>query len=682
MDWYRIYADDLDEEELDYELAIRACPLVGGQETRRRELRNLLRDPDSSKALVVSDRMMQANLEIVPYKLQEIERIMIEEPNRSMLSRLVLYHQRIRRCVPRNPVEFDNRRLLLDTVADLARRYFHLDFRTMETPGPQDDANNPGPDSDAFHLWRTTASQQQSTGAIPRAARPSVPEFVQSPPQLVSSLNFNFQNPQQGGIPTFSRAPEVLDNQQNFTRPPQPVQSRPVGTQYAQRGDEVRQSSRITAENVNMDEYVHCSQIEAYVKRCVEQMTQQGTRYSMGQDNLVNNLADEVAQVRFADYEPVHTQRNRANQPQQSILREPSPPLQLSGPRPDARSTPRQNLANTYRVFPAEGNRFDPIQFGNIPNHRSTIDSPGLRRYQADVDSYRGNSYSRRQPHQQCAIIEKWPKFTGDTNSVPVTDFLKQIDILCRSYDINKQELRMHAHLLFKDNAYVWYTTYEEKFNSWESLEVYLKMRYDNPNRDRLIREEMRNRKQRPNELFSAFLADMEMLAQRMIRKMSEAEKFEMIVENMKLSYKRRLALEPIQSIDHLAQMCYKFDALESNLYQVYSQSKSVHHVALEDEGNEDYLDTTEADVCALRSKMLQNRNNIPGKINSETKSSNDQKIAEMTCWNCNATGHLWRDCDKRKRIFCHICGMMDTTAFRCPNHHNLRSEDEESKNE
>lgn len=285
MDWYRIYADDLDEEELDYELAIRACPLVGGQETRRRELRNLLRDPDSSKALVVSDRMMQANLEIVPYK-----------------------HQRIRRCVPRNPVEFDNRRLLLDTVADLARRYFHLDFRTMETPGPQDDimvggtansprvtmqatsgprpgedgqvnpvrsnsseasnvegavggdfgpvtanrqwaANNPGPDSDAFHLWRTTASQQQSTGAIPRAARPSVPEFVQSPPQLVSSLNFNFQNPQQGGIPTFSRAPEVLDNQQNFTRPPQPVQSRPVGTQYAQRGDEVRQSSRITVES-------------------------------------------------------------------------------------------------------------------------------------------------------------------------------------------------------------------------------------------------------------------------------------------------------------------------------------------------------------------------------------------------------------------------------------------------
>lgn len=107
----------------------------------------------------------------------------------------------------------------------------------------------------------------------------------------------------------------------------------------------------------------------------------------------------------------------------------------------------------------------------------------------------------------------------------------------------------------------MWYTTYEEKFDTWETLEIYLKMRYDNPNRDRIIREELRNRRQRPNELFSAFLTDVETLAQRMIHKMSEREKFDLIIENMKMSYKRRLALEPIYSIAHLAQLCFKFDA-------------------------------------------------------------------------------------------------------------------------
>lgn len=67
-------------------------------------------------------------------------------------------------------------------------------------------------------------------------------------------------------------------------------------------------------------------------------------------------------------------------------------------------------------------------------------------------------------------------------------------------------------------------------------------MRYDNPNRDRFVKEEMRNRKQRPNELFSAFLTDIETLSQRLMRKMSEDEKFDITFENMKISYKRRLA--------------------------------------------------------------------------------------------------------------------------------------------
>ena len=54
----------------------------------------------------------------------------------------------------------------------------------------------------------------------------------------------------------------------------------------------------------------------------------------------------------------------------------------------------------------------------------------------------------------------------------------------------------------------------------------------------------MRNRKQRPNELFSAYLApiyyltDLEAMSQRMTRKMTNEEKFDIIVENMKLSYK------------------------------------------------------------------------------------------------------------------------------------------------
>lgn len=304
MDWYRIYADDLDEEELDYELAIRACPLVGGPETRRRELRNLLRDPNSSNTLVIVDHMMQADLDIVPYK-----------------------HQRIRRYVPHDAAELENRRRLLETVTDLARRYFHLDFRLMDTPVPQDEVMgratvnsprftsqatsatrpgedvqaivgpmvnpvrsnsaessnvagavggevgivsdnrqfalnnpepaviNPDPDHSAFPLWRPTAAQQPYTGAIPRAARPSIPECVQSPPQIISSLNFNLQNPQQGtrcSIPCSAPIQETIGNQPPFVRRQQGDERRPIGVQLPQRADEVRPSSRMLVESLRV----------------------------------------------------------------------------------------------------------------------------------------------------------------------------------------------------------------------------------------------------------------------------------------------------------------------------------------------------------------------------------------------------------------------------------------------
>lgn len=235
----------------------------------------------------------------------------------------------------------------------------------------------------------------------------------------------------------------------------------------------------------------------------------------------------------------------------------------------------------------------------------------------------------------------------------------------------------MHAHLLFRDDAYIWNTTYEERFQSWETLVNCLKMRYDNPNRDRIIREEMRNRKQRPNERFSAFLTEMETLAKRMRTKMPEAEKFNIVIENMKMSYKRRLALEPIHSIEHLAQLCYRFDALDSTLYnpRPVIRNPSLNQIDAEDEdiGNEKWTEENE-EVCAIRTKMA--RTTLTQAKQSNTDEEKTPRTTAVTCWNCRRSGHIWRECDKRKTIFCHMCGQADTTAFRCSNNHNVSNFD------
>ncbi|KAL1400209.1 hypothetical protein pipiens_007629 [Culex pipiens pipiens] len=144
----------------------------------------------------------------------------------------------------------------------------------------------------------------------------------------------------------------------------------------------------------------------------------------------------------------------------------------------------------------------------------------------------------------------------------------------------------MHAHILFKDSAYTWYTTYHDRFDCWNTLEHYLRLRYDNPNQDSIIKFELHNRKQRPNEKFSAFLTDLEFLAQRLTYRVPEKEIFELAKANMKLSYQRRLVLVTIESLDHLSNLCSRMDALEASL-----NKSTVHQIDLEEGCLEDEHD-------------------------------------------------------------------------------------------
>lgn len=440
--------------------------------------------------------------------------------------------------------------------------------------------------------------------------------------------------------------------------------------------------------NRTESEYIHASDIESYVKSYLEKIVKGDSAHPLVHEALINQLTDQITNVGIHDTEVSRISRGVESHPTSGP--ELVPPLQLSSHGLPLRQenepiTSARTMPNDYWHIPT--NNFEsrpPSRQREFPQPRVTSANsmPPAASYMPAPQMY-----ARRLPHQQCNIIEKWPKFSGDNSQTPVTDFLRQIDILCRSYAITKEELRMHAHLLFKDSAFVWYSTYEEKFDSWQTLEFYLKMRYDNPNRDRILREELRNRKQRPNELFSAFLTDIETLAQRMNHKMSERDKFELITENMKVSYKRRLALEPIHSIEHLAQLCFKFDALEPNLYHVgNSHRSSVNQVDVEDLSDDEVRETEEDQVFAIQghsNRFNRKKSEFQPKTSSTKGESGHNVGSKLSCWNCGQAGHMWRDCTQRKVLFCHICGRLDTTAYRCPNQHNVNSgSGDEEKNQ
>lgn len=806
--WYHANANDLYEEEITYELAIRQLPVEGSLSTRMRNLRQALREPETAKVQMVIGYSFADDYPTITYSLKELVHRLENNQQRGCWSRLVHYHKRVRRYVCADRTQLQKQEELLNLINDLSLKYYHQDMNQMiphtplflvvksptgklpirtqtETPAvtsPSASVTTSANPEQEIRSTSTVAGQVISSledGAYGGASVVSSAGLVTSAGELsaqMSSLRVSnvsttaypmvtatVTSVQTGAIPkrpvladayeqlrVFLQKPlstsPVLDSgdlsamlrtpefhrafrraiqsemsaAESCFRFPAPTTmitamntSTPTVSSTTTRPTPILQVTPPTsAENpvgnkgprreLDMSQYVHIRDIEGYIKACVNSIVHQGPRCPDPHEQTIHNLVDQITNVGVHDSEVTNISRGVGGIPHSVAGQfDSNPTLQhtvpttvvpqglmgsveslFGGLTTAVSQAPLFGIPDTPEFNPGVSGidrggqqpQSQPDQFfDDVPN--SSNPQLGQNQFARSTglppqSSAGQHPYVRpRLPHQTCNIIEKWPKFSGDTSPMPVDDFLRQIAQHSRSYQISAAELRVHAHLLFKDDAYVWFCAYDEQLDTWEKLVIYLRMRYDNPNRDRFIKDQMKARKQRPNEKFSAYLTDIEALSQRLVNKMTVQEKFSLIVENMKMSYQRRLALHmgSITSIGHLALLCYKFDSLETNLYN--AKAAGVNQIELEDEFGEEAEESDESQVFAVQVRKTTAAARPPNEAVAVSRPR-----AEELCWNCRQLGHMWRDCVQRKRLFCHICGHENTIASVCPNQHNLRA--------
>lgn len=147
---------------------------------------------------------------------------------------------------------------------------------------------------------------------------------------------------------------------------------------------------------------------------------------------------------------------------------------------------------------------------------------------------------------------------------------------------------------------------------------------------------------------------------------MSQAELYNLVTENMKMSYKRRLLLVRVESLTHLSKLCFQFDALEGTLNNPRQGKPGVNQIAVDEEPYDEDDEVDDPEVLVVQPK--------PARPNRSTLEPvpDPRRRAEEACWNCRQLGHMWRDGSQKKRFFCHICGQEDTVASQCPRRHNL----------
>lgn len=311
----------------------------------------------------------------------------------------------------------------------------------------------------------------------------------------------------------------------------------------------------------------------------------------------------------------------------------------------------------------------------------------GCRRNRRRSLSSTESEHNRR--HYRKSRVENWDlNFSGDSRSMQVEDFLSRIQKLSRHEGVSKEELLMNIHRRLKGEAYDWWFTREEHLTSWKKFESEIRFRYGNPNRDRGIRAQIRELKQRKGETFIAYVTEVEKLNQCLQRPFSSRTLFELIWENMRPHYRSKLSVLDIDDLEDLIEVNHKIDANDPGFYRPSQGNRNdLHHLQVES----DYSSEDEVPVNTLKPNQrkssttkqqqqeVQQQKPLVTVDNSQQRQSN--KSSSVVCWNCRKTGHIFRECRGPKQIFCYACGNAGKTTRNCDRDHSFLNQQRPQNN-
>lgn len=268
--------------------------------------------------------------------------------------------------------------------------------------------------------------------------------------------------------------------------------------------------------------------------------------------------------------------------------------------------------------------------------------------------------------------VENWDiVFSGDARSIQVEDFLNKVKKLAKHERVSKRELLDRIHYKLKGEASDWWFTREDHCTTWEKFESEIRFRFGNPNRDRGIRSQLRELRQKRGETFVAFVTEVEKLNQCLKHPHSSRTIFEIVWEGMRPHYRSKLATTRVRNLEHLLDLNHRIDANDLSLYRTGQNTRNeVHNLDAQSYSENENSSSDEYAVNTLQRKTKTGRETQ--KAVPVTNAPRSQTVDEsaVKCWNCQKVGHHWRTCKETKLIFCYACGNLGRTTRTCERNH------------
>ncbi|XP_072396735.1 uncharacterized protein [Diabrotica undecimpunctata] len=266
-------------------------------------------------------------------------------------------------------------------------------------------------------------------------------------------------------------------------------------------------------------------------------------------------------------------------------------------------------------------------------------------------------------PFVKSAPIHKWGvHFSGQDNE-NVVSFLEKVECLRIARGNSEEECYSSAADLFKDSAFTWYLNNRGSFASWQELVAKLRSDFLPYNYEDNLLDEIKSRKQAPQEKVTIFVNEIVSLCKRLETPLSESHIIRIIRKNLLPSYHSSLALTDISSIADLTEKCKKLEEVLS------WSSDNVSRVPIHQNfrnNDSSYSDRPNYSRSSNSRNFRNNDSSYSGRPNYSRSGNVSSFNSKLTCWNCCQSGHGYYECSEPRIRFCYGCGRQGVRKFEC----------------
>lgn len=278
-----------------------------------------------------------------------------------------------------------------------------------------------------------------------------------------------------------------------------------------------------------------------------------------------------------------------------------------------------------------------------------------------NLNNYSNISTNFRLPYtvdKISAIIQGWNlRFDGSQSGLNVDEFLYRVKSLTLDYfEGDFSLICKNLQILLSGRAREWLWRYRKQvlIIKWEDFCQAFRSQYADFKTSSDLREEIRNRKQKPGENFDVFFDSISCIIDRLDNPMTETEIVETLTRNLRPEIRQELLYINISSVSHLRQLVHKRENFLNDL-----------HVRRNMNNRQDQNPTTRRQLAEIDYDGIA--------VDYESQIENDAAINaiqassyQSLCWNCDGKGHHWQDCVQDRQIFCYGCGAKKVYKPNC----------------